>query len=248
MTQFCTAVLHFLACTCEPAWRGRSRCSFAPFSFTMTLSNVNPRALEPRTLACFTWQMHDHTRSRALTGPRPRATPSEGRGWGRDSQSGLQLCKNARKLKTSKVGFNNGAIVKKEKSEKSGYLRPVFFLWGLTEAAAKLPTLLQAVGCGLILPNGPIMDILRVLTFCIAAAVCAAKPPNIIFILSDDLGYGDVSISPDVNRTNMIPTPNIQRLADNGLRFLRGYSAQVCAPSRCVLMTGLHSVRFVRVS
>ena len=68
-----------------------------------------------------------------------------------------------------------------------------------------------------------------------------AKPPNIIFILSDDLGYGDVSISPMVNRTNEIPTPNVQRLADEGMRFLRGYSGQVCAPSRCTLMTGRHS-------
>ena len=67
-----------------------------------------------------------------------------------------------------------------------------------------------------------------------------AKPPNIIFILSDDLGYGDVSISPMVNRTNEIPTPNVQRLADEGMRFLRGYSGQVCAPSRCTLMTGRH--------
>eukprot|EP00055_Hartaetosiga_balthica_P006306 m.19592 g.19592 ORF g.19592 m.19592 type:complete len:624 (+) comp5137_c0_seq1:144-2015(+) len=69
----------------------------------------------------------------------------------------------------------------------------------------------------------------------------AGKPPNIIFILADDLGYGDVSISPLVNRTNMIPTKNIQRLADNGMKFLRGYSGQVCAPSRCSLMTGRHS-------
>ncbi|XP_065193591.1 arylsulfatase F-like [Sycon ciliatum] len=69
---------------------------------------------------------------------------------------------------------------------------------------------------------------------------CLSKPPNIIFILSDDLGYGDVSISAMVNRTNEIPTPNIQRLADEGMRFLRGYSGQVCAPSRCTLMTGKH--------
>eukprot|EP00117_Sycon_ciliatum_P041396 scpid97376/ scgid30286/ N-acetylgalactosamine-6-sulfatase; Chondroitinsulfatase; Galactose-6-sulfate sulfatase; N-acetylgalactosamine-6-sulfate sulfatase len=69
---------------------------------------------------------------------------------------------------------------------------------------------------------------------------CWSKSPNIIFILSDDLGYGDVSISAMVNRTNEIPTPNIQRLADEGMRFLRGYSGQVCAPSRCTLMTGKH--------
>lgn len=66
------------------------------------------------------------------------------------------------------------------------------------------------------------------------------KPPNIIFILSDDLGYGDYSISEGVNRTVTIPTPNIQRLADAGMKFRRSYSGPVCAPSRCILMTGRH--------
>lgn len=47
-----------------------------------------------------------------------------------------------------------------------------------------------------------------------------------------DLGFGDVTVSLGVNRTHTIPTPNVQRMADNGLRFLRGYTGQVCAPSR----------------
>jgi len=67
-----------------------------------------------------------------------------------------------------------------------------------------------------------------------------SKPPNIIFILSDDLGYGDYSISEGVNRSTSIPTPNIQRLADSGMKFRRSYSGPVCAPSRCILMTGRH--------
>eukprot|EP01064_Diplonema_japonicum_P026908 TRINITY_DN3851_c0_g2_i4.p1 TRINITY_DN3851_c0_g2~~TRINITY_DN3851_c0_g2_i4.p1 ORF type:complete len:499 (+),score=122.40 TRINITY_DN3851_c0_g2_i4:52-1548(+) len=78
----------------------------------------------------------------------------------------------------------------------------------------------------------------------VCLACCAAvegKPPNIIFILSDDLGFGDYSISNPVNRTTAtIPTPNIQSLADNGIKFNRSYSGPVCAPSRCTLMTGLH--------
>eukprot|EP01062_Namystynia_karyoxenos_P069260 TRINITY_DN64788_c0_g1_i1.p1 TRINITY_DN64788_c0_g1~~TRINITY_DN64788_c0_g1_i1.p1 ORF type:complete len:538 (+),score=156.10 TRINITY_DN64788_c0_g1_i1:100-1614(+) len=74
-----------------------------------------------------------------------------------------------------------------------------------------------------------------------ATAGAAAAPPNIIFILSDDLGYGDYSISPGVNRTRAsIPTPNIQRMADSGLRLERAYTGPVCAPSRCTLATGLH--------
>ena len=71
------------------------------------------------------------------------------------------------------------------------------------------------------------------------------QPRAIIFILSDDLGFGDVSIASPVQRTpplhRPIPTPNVQRLADNGLTFTRAYSGQVCAPSRCSLMLGLHS-------
>ena len=67
------------------------------------------------------------------------------------------------------------------------------------------------------------------------------KKPNIVFILADDLGYGDVTIAPNVNRTNFIPTPNIEKLARSGTKFLRGYSGQVCAPSRCTLMTGRHT-------
>lgn len=61
--------------------------------------------------------------------------------------------------------------------------------------------------------------------------------PNIIFILADDLGYGD----PGCYGQTKIRTPNIDRLAAEGLRFTAHYSGNaVCAPSRCVLFTGLH--------
>src|SRR4051812_23948751 len=70
------------------------------------------------------------------------------------------------------------------------------------------------------------------------AAASAARKPNIIFILSDDLGYGDVGCYGQ----KRIKTPNIDRMASEGLRFTQGYAgATVCAPSRCVLMTGLHN-------
>ena len=49
--------------------------------------------------------------------------------------------------------------------------------------------------------------------------------PNIIFILSDDLGYGDYSISDQVDpNSTRIPTPNIARMAKNGMKFSRGQS------------------------
>lgn len=68
----------------------------------------------------------------------------------------------------------------------------------------------------------------------------AAEPPkpNIVFILADDLGYGDVGCYGQ----QRIKTPNIDALAKAGLRFTDFYAGcTVCAPSRCVLMTGLHT-------
>ena len=65
----------------------------------------------------------------------------------------------------------------------------------------------------------------------------AQDRPNIIFILADDLGYGDLGCYGQ----KKFRTPNIDRLAAEGLRFTQAYSGNaVCAPSRCVLMTGLH--------
>ena len=67
-----------------------------------------------------------------------------------------------------------------------------------------------------------------------------AKPagrPNIIYIMADDLGYGDLSCYGQKN----FKTPNIDRLAKQGMKFTQFYAGStVCAPSRCVLMTGLH--------
>ena len=64
------------------------------------------------------------------------------------------------------------------------------------------------------------------------------KRPNIIFILADDLGYND----PGCYGQKIIETPNIDALANNGIRFTQYYSGSpVSAPSRCVLLTGLHT-------
>jgi arylsulfatase len=64
------------------------------------------------------------------------------------------------------------------------------------------------------------------------------RPPNIIFILADDLGYGELG---SYGQTK-IRTPNIDRLAAEGMRFTQHYSGSpVCAPSRAVLLTGLHT-------
>jgi len=65
----------------------------------------------------------------------------------------------------------------------------------------------------------------------------AADKPNIIFILADDLGYGDLGCYGQ----KKIRTPNIDQLAADGMRLTNHYAgSNVCAPSRCALMTGKH--------
>ena len=73
----------------------------------------------------------------------------------------------------------------------------------------------------------------------------AAKKPNIVFILADDAGIGDFS----AYGCKYGGTPNIDRLAAEGMKFTRAYSGSaVCAPSRCVLMTGQHTGHTLRRS
>lgn len=74
--------------------------------------------------------------------------------------------------------------------------------------------------------------------FCTGAlALAAEKKPNIIFILADDLGYGELGCYGQ----QVIQTPNLDQMAKEGVRFRHFYSgATVCAPSRSVLMTGQH--------
>lgn len=72
----------------------------------------------------------------------------------------------------------------------------------------------------------------------VAPAVAAeTRPPNLVFIMADDLGFNEVG----AYGQEKIRTPHLDRLAAEGLRFTRHYSgAPVCAPARCVLMTGRH--------
>lgn len=70
------------------------------------------------------------------------------------------------------------------------------------------------------------------------AAAETTKRPNVVFILADDLGYADLGCYGQ----RKIKTPNIDRLAGEGMRFTQAYSGNpVCAPSRCTLMTGYHT-------
>ena len=75
----------------------------------------------------------------------------------------------------------------------------------------------------------------------ILGLVCSevqAETPNIVFILADDLGYGDLGCYGQ----KQIQTPNLDRLAAEGMRFTQCYAGStVCAPSRCALITGKHT-------
>jgi len=75
--------------------------------------------------------------------------------------------------------------------------------------------------------------------FCCSAAIAAQEKPNIIIVLADDLGSGDLSVM-----GAPIKTPNIDRLAREGVMLSNAYaSANVCTPSRAGLMTGRYPVR-----
>ena len=72
----------------------------------------------------------------------------------------------------------------------------------------------------------------------LAVSLRAAERPNVVFILADDLGYGEVGCYGQ----RLIQTPNLDRMAAEGMRFTQFYAGSpVCAPSRGVLMTGRHT-------
>lgn len=76
------------------------------------------------------------------------------------------------------------------------------------------------------------------LTCLISCAVFAQQKPNVIYIYADDLGYGELG----AYGQQKIKTPNLDKIAKEGIKFTQHYaSAPVCAPSRCMLMTGKNS-------
>ena len=86
------------------------------------------------------------------------------------------------------------------------------------------------------------MQIRRMLTLFMmlcAVQLFAVEPPNIIVMLTDDQGWGDLSI----HGNTAIDTPNIDRLAREGAQFDRFYVSPVCSPTRAELLTGRHHVR-----
>lgn len=77
---------------------------------------------------------------------------------------------------------------------------------------------------------------LTILTALLCLPLCAADKPNILLILTDDLGYGDVGC---YNAEAKVPTPHLDRLASEGMRFTDAHSpCTVCTPTRYTLLTG----------
>lgn len=90
--------------------------------------------------------------------------------------------------------------------------------------------------------NKPILLIFMLFLFAgLAESREGKNKPNFIIILADDLGFADLSL----NGSKQIPTPNIDKLAEQGINFTNGYvSGPVCSPSRAGLLTGRNQVHF----
>ncbi len=93
------------------------------------------------------------------------------------------------------------------------------------------------------------LALLTALTLLPAAASAAdeavpqrsARPPNVVLILADDLGWSDTTL---YGTTSLYQTPNVQRLARRGLTFTRAYAASpLCSPTRAGILTGLSPAR-----
>ena len=84
----------------------------------------------------------------------------------------------------------------------------------------------------------PILNLAILIGFLLPFQSCQKAKPNIIYIMADDLGYGDVGVFGQ----ELIQTPNIDKMASEGMKLTHHYAGNtVCAPSRCTLMTGLHN-------
>lgn len=68
------------------------------------------------------------------------------------------------------------------------------------------------------------------------------KPPNILYILIDDIGFGDLGI-PELNAVRGYQTPSIHKFADESMRFARMYTEPSCTPTRVAFMTGRQPYR-----
>ncbi|MBU6402302.1 MAG: sulfatase-like hydrolase/transferase [Verrucomicrobia bacterium] len=86
-----------------------------------------------------------------------------------------------------------------------------------------------------------LLSLLGLLVACLSGSALTAAPPNIVFVLTDDMGYSDLNCYGG----NFAPTPNLDRLAKEGTRFTRFYdNAPICSPSRAAFITGMFPARW----
>lgn len=94
-------------------------------------------------------------------------------------------------------------------------------------------------------PVGPNQDVVWPQGPDVAALPGSERPPNIIFIVTDDMGFNDISYYGGGASGTDMQTPNIDALGREGVAFTNGYAGNaVCAPSRAMMMTGRYSTRF----
>ncbi|MDO8378536.1 sulfatase-like hydrolase/transferase [Phenylobacterium sp.] len=78
-----------------------------------------------------------------------------------------------------------------------------------------------------------------------AAPAPGARPPNVVFILVDDMGFNDITFNGGGVAGGQVPTPNIDSIGRDGVAFANGYAGNAtCAPSRAAIMTGRYPTRF----
>lgn len=78
-----------------------------------------------------------------------------------------------------------------------------------------------------------------------ATAPTGQRPPNVVFILADDMGYNDITFNGGGVAGGLVPTPNIDSIGHDGVDFVSGYAGNAtCAPSRAAIMTGRYPTRF----
>src|SRR3954447_19306772 len=71
------------------------------------------------------------------------------------------------------------------------------------------------------------------------------RPPNVVFILADDMGFNDITFNGGGVARGAVPTPNIDSIGRDGVAFANGYAGNAtCAPSRAAIMTGRYPTRF----
>src|SRR5262249_38818843 len=94
--------------------------------------------------------------------------------------------------------------------------------------------------CAMRIPFSLVVGVCAVVGLLLEAQTIHAKP-NILIIVGDDMGYGDIG----VHGCKDIPTPNIDSIAKNGIHCTNGYvSGPYCSPTRAGLMTGRYQTRF----